>query len=94
MDDLHWYVLGAALVVALALLHTATDVWAYTPPFTRRKRVAVSVRWGFFSGVVVYAWLIDSRRVPYSEPAIWGLFGVGMLLTGLLTWLRRGRGKE
>jgi hypothetical protein len=89
IPDLHWYVLGGALVVCFSVLLTAADVWVFGLQADRRRVAALSVRWGFFSGVLVYAWLIDSHRVPYQEPAIWALLGVGMAVTGLLTLLRR-----
>jgi hypothetical protein len=86
--DLHWYAFGLVLVVGFAVLLTAQDVWALGV-VGGRKVAALGIRWGFFSGIFVYAWLIDSHRVPYNEPAIWALLGAGMAVTGIVTALQR-----
>jgi hypothetical protein len=59
----------------------------------------LAARWGFLAAVLVYAWLIDSHRVPYSEPGIWALFGAGLFLSvagvvAALAWRPRGTKKR
>ncbi len=86
MPDTLWYLLALGPVVALAWGHSAIDAWLFSlpRPLPRRGRLLLVARWSFLATVLVYAWLIDSHRVPYSEPGIWLLFGAGGVLTVVL----------
>lgn len=81
--DALWYLLAVPLVGVLAGAHTAIDAWLFNlpRPLPRRAALVLAGRWGFLAVVLVYAWLIDSHRVPYAEPGIWALFVAGGGLT-------------
>jgi hypothetical protein len=83
MTDTAWYLVALLPLVGLAGAHTAVDRWLFSQPRPLRGPAmgVLAARWGFLAAVLVYAWLIDSHRVPYSEPGIWALFGAGLLLT-------------
>jgi len=91
-----WYLAALPLILALAGAHTAIDWWLLSlpRPLPTRAVVVLAARWGFLAVVLIYAWLIDSRRVGYAEPDVWALFGTGGLLTVALVAVvcRRGRG--
>ena len=78
-----WELVALPLIAALALAHTAIDRWLFNQPrpLARRAVGVLAARWAFLATVLIYAWLIDSHRIPYSEPGIWGLFAGGMTLT-------------
>jgi hypothetical protein len=105
MSETAWYLVALLPLAGLAGAHTAIDRWLFAQPrpLPRPAVLVLAARWGFLTAVLVYAWLIDSRRVPYAEPGIWALFGAGCVLTvGLVAvllgprWLRkrRKRGKK
>lgn len=94
MDILSWYAFGLVAAVALAGVMTLTDAFIFdiTHPNKRRKMVMLSARWAFVSSILLFAWLIDSGRVPYNEPAIWLLLGAGVSLSaGLFVAARWAR---
>jgi len=94
MSEFAWYVFGLLPLLVLAGGHAAIDRWLHNQPrpLPRRAEVVIAARWGFLAAVLVYAWLIDSRRIPYAEPGIWLLFGAGLGLT-VITALVVLRGK-
>lgn len=99
MSELDWYLVGLVCVAVLAGAHTWVDRWLYAQPrpLPRPAELVLAGRWGFLAVVLVYAWLIDSHRVPYAEPGIWALFGAGGLLTvGLaaVAWRRPRPGRK
>lgn len=89
MNELAWYLFALLPLVGLAGAHTAIDAWllGLPRPLPRRGRLVLAGRWGFLMGIPIYAWLIDSYRVPYREPGIWLLFGAGLGLTLLVAAL-------
>jgi amino acid transporter len=96
MDTLSWYAFGLVVAVALAAVMTITDAFILnvTSPNRRRKLVMLSTRWAFFCTILVFAWLIDSGRVPYNEPAIWLLLGAGIALSASLFVAARWAGEN
>lgn len=81
-----WYALAVAVVMAAALVNSGLDRWltVQPTPWGLKATLVVAMRWAFWCSVPVYAWLIDSFREPYSEPAIWAFFAVGIVLVTVL----------
>jgi hypothetical protein len=100
MSEPAWYLFALLPLMCLAGAHTAIDCWlANLPrPLPRRGRLVLAARWGFLAAVLIYAWLIDSHRVPYREQGIWLLFGMGLVLSvglaaAVAVWVARPAGK-
>lgn len=81
-----WYLFAAFLVVVGACVMTRADVWLHGP-LGRAKTAVVGARWGFWLSVVMYAWLIDSRRIPFSDNGLTGFLLAGVALAALLAWV-------
>jgi hypothetical protein len=86
-----WYWIALGIAAVGAWVNSRLDMWLYSlrPPFPLRARLAVSLRWGFICAILLFAFLIDSHRVPYSEMGLWLLLCGGALLVvvlRLVTW--------
>jgi amino acid transporter len=84
--EVWWYIFAIAVVMATTPLIAGALRWALEPPRSRRKSIALLEIVGFLVAILMFAWLLDSRRVEYHEWALWILLGIGALGVGLLEW--------
>lgn len=94
IDAIFWSGLGAIIAALLGVIHAHIECWLYNQPrpLSRTAQAVVNARWGFIATILICAWLIDSHRIPYAEPGIWLVLGLGLVLTGLLGWMTRRKG--
>lgn len=91
-----YYITALVAVVVAACANTAFDRWLFShrEHWPLRAYLVVAARWALVCGVMAFAYGIDSRSIPYWEPGLWGLLGVGILLVGLLIWAANRKDKQ